>query len=94
MSRRRSGISKRSEDVVADMPMSFDSPESSNIARASYDSDYQQLTVDFKRDSRGDQVRYVFPKVSLALWIEFYQAPSKGKFFQSRIKPMFVGTAV
>lgn len=97
MSRERArGRSKRKplETVVADVPLTFQSPESSNIARAEYDPDCRQLSVEFKRQDKGASVTFLYPGFPLSLWIEFFQADSKGKFFASRIRPLYTGTAV
>jgi len=77
-------------------PTSFVSPDSSNIARASYDVDKQTLTVVFRPKVAGDKERqYQYECVPLALWLEFErEALSKGKFFANCIKPYYPAKAV
>jgi hypothetical protein len=67
-----------------DIATSFDSPESSNIERADYDVNTRTLRVYFKRGETyrcGD-----FP---LKAWEEFYNAQSKGKHFNTRIRSLY-----
>lgn len=74
---------------------SFDSPESSNISSAAYDPEKQHLSVSFKSHTGGTATRvYSYSGVSPALWREFVQAKSKGKFFAEAIRPMFAGVPV
>lgn len=75
-----------------DVPDSFESPESSTIISACYDSATETLSVHFKRKSGAK--RYDYPKVPAQLWAEFAQAESKGQFFGARIRPMFQGILI
>lgn len=90
--------------VVHAPPLCFESPESSNIHSAEYDPDTRQLFVTFNR-TPPIQVKtgaitlelhptYRYGDISLELWIEFYQASSKGKFVAQRLKPFYAGTRV
>lgn len=67
----------------------FDSPESSAVARAEYDSAQQVLIVELRRKDGAD--RYQFSGVPQKDWDDFEQAPSKGFFFATRIRPMYHG---
>lgn len=69
-----------------DTVLSWESPESQFIQGASYDPSTRVLRVDFKS---GDG-RF-FDGVEPEFWREFVQAVSKGKFFQSMIRPFRVG---
>lgn len=74
---------------------SFESPESSNIASASYNTGTHLMTVEFKRLTTFSLKReYHYSGVSETLWREFVQAKSKGKFFAEAIRPMFAGVPV
>lgn len=75
---------KQSEPVVADVPLSFDSPESSNISAASFDPVDGLLIVSFKSG-----LVYGTRGVPMREWIDFYNADSKGKHFNGRIRPLF-----
>ena len=74
----------------APLPLFFDSPESSNISSASYEPDAERLTVRFQRGA-GFTPCYHYTGISLALWHDFFHAPSKGRFFAEAIRPMFHG---
>lgn len=79
--------------VEVTVPDSFESPESSTIAGASYDANTLTLMVTFKR--KGDiRERYDYPGVPASLWKEFTLAPSKGQFFGARIRPLYQGTKI
>lgn len=76
--------------VVADVPESFESLESSYIHHAIYDKGTETLTIAF--NSRGGEgPTYIYPGVPADVWAEFFMAPSKGKHFLGRIKPFFTG---
>lgn len=68
---------------------SFDSTDSSLIASADYDSDTNQLRITFKR--KGGQATYTYEEVPQKVWDGFDAAPSKGQFFSSSIRPLYVG---
>lgn len=70
----------------ANIPNSFDSPESSNILRAQYDRGQRILKVTFKR---GAQSTYLAGGVPLDLWRDFACAASKGGFFALHLKTQF-----
>lgn len=67
-------------------PLSFSSPESTTIARASYRQDLEILTVEFK--SRPGY-KYLYKKVSIEVYRAFRDAPSRGGFFQKNIKTQY-----
>ena len=71
---------------LADIPLSFESPESSSLAGASYDPDCRQLTVVFK-----DGKTYDYPGIEPQMWVAFMEAGSKGGYFMWHIRPMFTG---
>ena len=73
-----------------EVPDSFTSPESSTIEQASYDPERRTLLVTF----RHERMQYLYGEVPEAVWIEFYRAQSRGKFFQQRIRPVFGGVRV
>lgn len=75
------------------VPDSFESPESSSIAGASYEEGSQTLSVTFKR-ARDARERYDYPSVPAELWAEFVMATSKGEFFAARIRPLYKGTKI
>lgn len=77
--------------VEEEIPFTFESPESSSIARAHYDVVTKQLSIEM---CGGDRPTYRFGGIGPQLWIEFYQAESKGKFFAARIRPFYVGVRV
>lgn len=76
----------------------FESPESSLIARATYHHESQYLSVWLRKvpglhesDTAEVTVCYTFGAVSRSLWDEFAASPSKGAFFNQRIRPFFHG---
>ncbi len=73
------------EDTI---PYYFTSPESSTIVDAAYHPDTETLCVKFRHDNSI----YCYGKFPHLLWEEFLTAPSKGKFFSSRVRPIFTGT--
>lgn len=79
---------KELEAVLGETPNFFDSPDSKSILRADYYPGEEKMVVHF----RGGSV-YAYANIPSALWVEFYQAASKGKFFATSIRPMFAGTA-
>lgn len=70
--------------LTADIPWSFESPDSSSIASATYDIDTGMLSVTFKTGNIYDC--QLFP---LDVWIDFERSTSKGQFFSTRIRPLF-----
>jgi hypothetical protein len=63
---------------------SFLSPESSNIAGATYDDNAGTLVVTF---NNGGEYEYL--GVSPIVWTSFKRAPSKGRYFARNIKNQF-----
>lgn len=57
---------------------------SSNIKSAGYDDKAHVLRIDFTSGGH-----YLYFDVPPDLMLEFWSAESKGKFFQSKIKPKF-----
>lgn len=76
--------------ALADIPLSFQSPESSLINGADYDPTTETLTLQLLSPALNVKP-YVYHKFPADLWREFVQAGSKGRFFQERIRPMFAG---
>lgn len=75
------------------IPASFESPDSSTVHSAEYDSANRSLSVMLKR-ARGAFVRYDYPGVPPELWAEFVAASSKGSFFNARIRSAYEGVKV
>lgn len=73
-------------EELNDIPLSFESPESSSLKGASYDPDCKQLTVEFK-----DGKTYDYPGIEPQMWIQFMEAGSKGSYFMRNIRPMHTG---
>lgn len=73
------------------MPLSFESPESSSIRGAWYDPGSQQLHITFQY---GDHPTYRYSSVEPALWREFLESKSRGKFMATRIRPLYTGVRV
>lgn len=71
---------------LTDIPLSFESPESSSLTGASYDPDCRQLTVEFK-----DGKRYDYPGIEPQTWMAFMEAGSKGSYFMRNIRPLYAG---
>lgn len=78
-----------------EVPTSFESPESSSVAGASYNFETQQMIVRLLRSlvpgAPPDEKPYAYEGVPPFLWAEFVAAASKGSFFNARIRPIFVG---
>lgn len=70
---------------------SFESPESTSIIRASYDSDTEVLSVEFKR-SETTTMTYDYANVPPKMWEEFSMSESKGSFFGRFIRTLYSGT--
>lgn len=73
-----------------DTPLSFESPESGTIIRARYDPETRQMFIDLRKAA----VTYRYTAIEPALWEEFVQSESKGRFFTARIRPLYVGIRV
>lgn len=78
-------------EVPPDVPISFESPDSSSIVGASYDADTQKMIVIFKRQSSTST--YLYEGVPAYRWADFTKAESKGKFFGTFIRPLYTGRA-
>ena len=63
-------------------PRQFDAPSSSTIRGAAYDPDTQHLTVTFVSGAT-----YEYDGVPAETWARFHDAPSKGAFFGTHIRP-------
>ena len=78
-----------------EIPNSFESPESSSVAGASYNFETQQMRVRLLRSlmpgAPPDEKPYAYEGVPLHLWADFVVAESKGQFFNARIRPIFGG---
>lgn len=68
---------------------SFESPESSLVARAEYHVGPNICYITLKVKDGERTFGYV--GVSASLWQEFEQSPSKGAFFSRNIRHQFVG---
>lgn len=97
MARRRESPVKHSvipaqsaPELPEELALAFTSPESSTIQGADYDPDTETLRVTFRHE--GMVYRYM--GVSPLIWREFSEAKSRGKFFQERIRPLFMGVRI
>lgn len=78
-----------------DVPLRFDSPESSTVLAAIYNPAESVLTVHFKRGKRDKTPRvYTYTGYPSREWVKFVQAESKGQFFATFIRPYYQGQAV
>lgn len=74
------------------IPYSFESPESSNIASASYCEEEEILTITFKQREGEESIRrYHYTGVPRTLWDGFFLATSKGHYFAQVIRPTYAG---
>lgn len=62
----------------------IETPESSNIARYSYDETSQILTIEFKRGGI-----YNYYDVHMTIFEQMQSAPSKGQFLARSIKGVY-----
>lgn len=69
--------------------LSFESPESSTIASATYDPDTETMKLWFKREGQDNDC-YTF-NIPGKVWIDFEQAKSKGAHFARFIRPLYSG---
>lgn len=76
--------------IASKLPDAFESPESSSIARATYDESAKMLLVGIKKGPNLTQ-EYVYSGVEPHQWAEFVTAKSKGQYFNTRIRPLFAG---
>lgn len=74
------------EPTSTEVPMSFQSPESSTIDGATYDPVTHTMAVHFRRDAVYD-----YADVPPAAWAGFVAATSKGQYFGSVIRPLYTG---
>lgn len=85
-------VMAKAHETTRTVPTSFESPESSTIAGASFERTTGILTVEFKRGSRErTPKRYVYENFPSLKWLDFLEADSKGAFFAKEIRPFFVG---
>lgn len=84
---------KEGFEVLSETPSSFESPESSLIAGASYDNVSWAMDVTFKR-TREESDTYRYERISPALWKGFSESTSKGAFFNQQIRPLSLGKLV
>lgn len=75
--------------VLGDTPLQFDEPNSSLVEKAWYEPGQQLLHVTLKAGKVLKTYRY--GGVSPSLWMDFFQASSKGHFFTRTIRPQFIG---
>lgn len=93
MAKNRRPITRKVKEVLSDLPDSFESPESSLIAGASYNKKTWELLVRFKR-TREESDTYGYQSISPALWKGFVESPSKGAYFNQNIRPIAQGKLV
>lgn len=93
MAKTRRPITRATKEALADTPDSFESPESSLIAGASYDRHTWALDVRFKR-TREESDTYRYEGINPNQWREFVQSTSKGAFFNQQIRPLVPGKMV
>jgi hypothetical protein len=82
-------IHSPAEPDVLLIPDSFDAPESSSVTHADYNPDAETLIVEFKGGKK-----YGYGNIKPAQWVEFYQADSKGGYFNKHIRPLAAGKAL
>lgn len=73
-------------ETAIDVPLSFSSPESSNIDGATYDADSREMVVHFRRGPS-----YVFANIPAPVWTGFVTSSSKGSYFSTLIRPLYTG---
>lgn len=83
----------RSQPPQPDIPQSFESPESSTISQAIYDSSTEIMRIYFKRQGKDNDC-YEYRQVPAILWADFAAADSKGRFFSERIRPHYRGVTI
>lgn len=66
-----------------------DSPESSSIASATYDTETEVMVITF----RAGRV-YEYPRIPRGVWDLYVSAQSKGTCFSHNIRPLYVGRRV
>jgi hypothetical protein len=71
---------------VDDTPTEFESLESSSIIGAVYDPHHETLVVTFKGGKR-----YGHGNIHADEWRGFYQAESKGAYYNKHIRPLSAG---
>lgn len=82
------------EKTEVETPLSFESPESSAVASASYDPDTHLLTLSLKRPNKDQPervVQYTYAGFPEGNWKLFVEATSKGRYFSEVVRPLFVG---
>lgn len=84
--KRPTKTQKAAVSAVADVALTFDSPESSLILRGSYDPATLTLIVEFT----SGRV-YIYAGVAPETWMEMQASESKGKFFNAYIRPFILG---
>lgn len=75
---------------LAELPDSFESPESSIVASANYDEGTRLLMVALRKGPNVTK-EYTYDGFPLMEWAEFVTAPSKGQYFSERIRPRYKG---
>lgn len=73
---------------IATVPLSFESPESSSIASATYYLDTHKLSVSFYTPTKEIKT-YELEAVPLSIWEPFCRAESKGSHYNQYIRPFF-----
>lgn len=75
-----------------DTPTEFTDGTSSLVAAATYEPGQEVMTVTLHAKPEDRTFRY--GGVPALVWQEFYQATSRGAYFNQFIRPMFNGVAV
>lgn len=70
------------------------SVDSSNVEKVFYDPEKETLAVQFKAKGKQRARRYLYSGVPMRVFVDFVQAPSKGKFVWKHIRDRYVYTEV
>ncbi len=83
---------KLEHSILGDTPLEFGETGSSLVESAQYNPDQQVAVISLKA---GKVIKsYTYAGFLPSLWVEFYQAESKGGFFNRVIRPMLSGSPV
>lgn len=83
---KRKTRAEKIESGTITIPLSFESPESSLIRTARYDPDTLTLLVEFTAGKT-----YGYSGITADTWASFAESISKGKHFNTFIRPYVVG---
>ena len=82
-------VDKLESSILGETPLHFSDTDSSLVEEAAYDPGQQLLRVTLKAGKTTKVYRY--GDFSPSSWVDFYQAPSKGRFFSAYIRPHYAG---